>query len=1528
MAKNHYKFKKTKKAFIAVLLATAVSCTGLAAACANDSDDNTDSTPKKEDTQLLKNGDFEFFNTPSEEALKKDKAEYLIKTPVSGTWSSGGDSSNTKSGIIGTTDTAWNALTDSELAAKLDYNDDLSSSADDYIDYNGMKSRDILYRDTYAALLGANKIKEDGIINEQGYEKYFGIVDGKIGGKPVYRNGEDGEYYFEQPVERDGEWYIGDLRVFQNPDDKEFYRDESYTFCMSVRTQLIENPGTHYNIVKGENDALSTTIDGTAYDVHEDDYGNYYYYTGNTVSEDVDDKNYISNVLMLHNYPTDSNYNGIHQYYTSQSITLEANTAAEISVWVKTGNLKFARGYSQLNEEDRGAYIEVNQTISGNTVDSFKIKAINTEKILADNTGLSSDITNNGWIKYTVYVEACDFGESTLTLNLGLGQADNYEKLNGYAFFDDVQVKKFVNLDAEDCSYKANETKIDASTTCTLTSDKEEKIFVADKAYTDRNLGRYTDKIRNSQDFHYLLNLTSASAETNQIVFGTNVTAALTTEKSATGKLYASAKELKLSEEMLQKSGINITRNNNGNEYTLTKELKNPRITDNDTLGAFPYNETAFAGSIFSNLLAENLTAEGAALPGYTGNLLVMHSRYGAAYTSSIEDNAFKLAGGEHLILSFWVKTSDMKGKTAATLVITDTNDDKNTTSFTIDTTGHTTDVAGEEDIYNGWVQCFFFVANDTATEQQFKIDFQFGNTTIKGTANYYYGWSAIADMQVLKVDEDVYNLTSAGTSSQKFAFTADTDEVSGVEFDSASGTSEIKNGVVNASNYDGYNGASSSVTDSSYRKNYDGKNTNYETNNNGDVTRFAGLINKTHFDNYNNKGDIIKAFGGADSFTDALAAWESVFGKTCYQPLIIVNNLRSYVEQAEATEENYKNYYVEAEDGYSGSEATFEANGKLYRKVRDDEAFDENTEYYSESDIVKVANYGFVGTPKTISASSYEAVSVKVKVSGNATAYIYLVDDTTHKVLGYATPAYTYYYDDEGNVLNDNFDGMTEEEHKSAIVYTLRKDGLFNGKEDGKVYANLGNYKKLYKYSDNESKDFFDENGENITYDNLKTLNFGEKYYSDSNKTSEAAHFLINSEGKNLYEYKNGAYYYIVSDGDEYVTSDVEVNNFDSTYARYVSEKNYGEYAVAVNANNAAKDADGWVTVNFFIHTGSEELKYRLELWSGERGSTGVDVDGNYESGAVAFDYSAITVSENEYTGILNDYELEIREKYINLLKANNIEIPEDDIDRTDLAYYEKLVTEKISAEEVKKLQNEYGYDAKYYAYTLYDSESYVPFNAETAKDGETGYDYSITDEISNEKIAYFTYTNKEMHSVDVFADYSAVQQNIEMNSVDDDDDSSDDDDNNAGEAWLLVSSIVLLVAILITLVSLLLRDVFKKHRRKKSDKEITKNNYRKRQRYIRKLHLSTESEEPAEEPVTENEPSEESGETEVVEPSADEPAPNNDSEPAEEPKQPETASEETDTPSTSEDATPAEEPADDNGEKPAEESGEGENK
>ena len=45
---------------------------------------------------------------------------------------------------------------------------------------------------------------------------------------------------------------------------------------------------------------------------------------------------------MLHNYATSRN--GIAQNYSSVEIELPANTAAEISVWVKTDFLRFSQG--------------------------------------------------------------------------------------------------------------------------------------------------------------------------------------------------------------------------------------------------------------------------------------------------------------------------------------------------------------------------------------------------------------------------------------------------------------------------------------------------------------------------------------------------------------------------------------------------------------------------------------------------------------------------------------------------------------------------------------------------------------------------------------------------------------------------------------------------------------------------------------------------------------------------------------------------------------------------------------------------------------------------------------------------------------------------------------------------------------------------------------------------------------------------------------------------------------------------------
>ncbi|MDE7214564.1 MAG: hypothetical protein K2N68_01850 [Clostridia bacterium] len=63
--------------------------------------------------------------------------------------------------------------------------------------------------------------------------------------------------------------------VYQNPEDKEFYRDEAYSVCLSVRTELIQNPGTHY-VINGEGENRTVKVDGETYKVHEDEYGNDY----------------------------------------------------------------------------------------------------------------------------------------------------------------------------------------------------------------------------------------------------------------------------------------------------------------------------------------------------------------------------------------------------------------------------------------------------------------------------------------------------------------------------------------------------------------------------------------------------------------------------------------------------------------------------------------------------------------------------------------------------------------------------------------------------------------------------------------------------------------------------------------------------------------------------------------------------------------------------------------------------------------------------------------------------------------------------------------------------------------------------------------------------------------------------------------------------------------------------------------------------------------------------------------------------
>ena len=1400
MTKKKYLSKK-RKTLIALLCAVSVTCTGLAAACAQNeestSPDNP-STPTPEDTQLLKNGNFEFFNVP-------DDAQYLIKSVDD--WSRSGDSS-ALSGIISTSPSAWEKFEDEDLKTKLDANNELKRDDPDYddlyVDYNGMKSQDILYRESYGATLEHDDVAGDEIIARHGLMYLYGIAGDDASGYYLDDNGNG--------VKDDGE-----ISVYKSPDDAEdidFYFDEDCT--KTVRERIIENPGTHYEVLEKPDGSLYFTDGEKETEVLVNDAGDYYY-----VEKDEDDNSTdvgISNVLMVHNYVKDTKYNGLEQHYASQSITLEANTAAELSLWVKTSDLKFDKGYSMLDDQDRGAYIEVKQSVGGHSIDDFRIQAINTEKIIKDNPGLENE--SNGWLKYTIYINACDFADSTITLNLGLGSADTRKnKCTGYAFFDDVEIKKYLDLE-EGTFDEAMRSKIESDETfCSLATEEDGKIFIADREIRVSNGAADATALRHSQHFDYLINLASAGnlgAEDeaySALPFTGNSSVKITAQKDGK-KLYAPVltNDAKL-------SGITLGSYTDGSP--VLPDNFEEIITKNDLIGIFDGAKTFSVSDFNSYAPGEKpafknpVSSLNSALTGDKGinalenfgnvsDMIMMFSAYGAPYTATVDNSTAFTVGTDadgYRIISFWVKTSDMSGSSAATIKIYNAADEEKSASISVDSTNRTTDVGENKDIYSGWVQCFFFIHNETDTEETFKIDFSFGNTSISGTSNSAYepGWAAMANMQSLKITEDVFGYVPSGSYSQTFTFDDDKTEAEHNKFDEASGNSDIKLGIAKPENYEGVNGAS----------NYIVKNdeTEIDFNKKNPSDAIAGLISKEDFDGYDSelKTQILSAF------TTSTATWAEAFGDDCYQPLIIVNNLRTYNEK-------------------------------------------------------QVVNYGFIGENKTISANAYEPVSVRVKVSGNAVAYIYLVDTSTRKVMDFSTPRYTFFYDTEGNVLDKEYDeDMTENEHRDAIVYTLRDDGLYEDGE-GKIFANLYNLTKSYKYYQFENNTFYDKNGDPVSYDELED---GEDYYSDATCEHLSSHYLV-ADGTRVYEYDGAAqkYYYMVNG-----KRGVEVNNFDESYVRYpINEAFNAEYSVKV------ENTDGkWVTVSFYIYTGDSSKEYRLELWSGKRDETGASE--NLE-GAVAFDYVQTGITESNYTQIRDEQEQLIIEEYKNILRAKNkiSVLPKNDV---NIDYFEETLVNDgvLTQEEVDGVKAKFGnYVAEYYTYTLYDSNEYIPFNRKTAKNGETGYDYTITD--FSEELAYFSYFDDESNSYNTFVNYSTVDKQIEINTIDDEEEPSEEDNqSNAGEAWLLISSIILVVVLVFVMLALLARDIMKKARKKRGMKSQQNNNYKKRERYIRKLGLIKNEEEPEEPAETVSEPdgpekADEPVETEVPDEPAETPA------------------------------------------------------
>lgn len=1361
MSRHNYK-KRLKYVFLAFACATAFTFSGLATACTGDdaSTEDKEKTTTKEDTQVLKNGNFEFFTIP-EKKEKGNEPEYLIKSVES--WSHGGTNSYSMSGIVSTTKTAWNKLSADGLADDLDYNNKLDSSASDYlsnyVDYNGMKSTDILYRNQYDAL----KSEEDWTDDEK-----------------------HGDAYLD-------------------------------------RKSKIVNPETHYNVK--EKDGKLYTDGGNGREVFENDKGEYFLkYDKGEYSEP------ISNVLMLHNYAT--SHNGIAQSYSSVEIDLPANTAAEISVWVKTAYLLYGKG--EQVTQDRGANISLTQTVGSSSLDKFEISCINTEKLIKEGAENS-----NGWIKYTVYVNACDFASSKIKLELGLGETSYLTE--GYAFFDDATVTKYSSLEDSE-NYLADEDKLydedkDANyprNTCNLSSDASEKIFKADSYVRNVGMANEINKSRNSKEFCYRLDLASeygsnrytpVSFKALSSVDGTSGKADLKAGYTVDKNNYVSTLDSDYPVSAVNLQGLtaqNLSKNEKPDEVKWRKPFESSINTSDDLLAVTNANASPISVSKYADKLNEALkNASNLPQNDENGDMLVMLSAYGAAYTASFP---LSVPREGYRIVSFWVKTSDMSGSTAATLSVK-SNDD-NVAKFTLDTTGNKTDIGDEKDIYDGWVQCFFFIKNELEaegekTEDTVTVEFSLGNTTIKDSAVHTYknGWVALANMRTLDVSEEIFKYTNSSGSTTAALTISEEEDKTTKSLDDAYSTREIKDDIATPSVYKGVNGGSAAIVNREYVSiPFDNFNNTADANGN----KFTGLVNRKYFENYAGESWYSALLANFNkSGLSASEAWTEIFGDKCTQPIVINNVTRNgYVAIKGATEDTYADYYIKDKD--TGA----------FKKVSDvpDAKFDENETYYS---LKQVMNYGYIGANKDVSSDSYATISVRVKASANAIAYVYLVDTTAgKKILSYSAPSYSFYYDAEGNALKAKpKDNATNKEQRENILYTLRNDGLYEDK-DGKPYANVYNYAKLYY---DEGIVYYDkpDGNDRVAY-NIDKLEQGKTYYTEAGK--EANHYLVTNGGVKIYQYLDGNYYYIVSGK----TQSEVITPFDVSYARYDLSGVSEDYKVKIVGNDhLINGVPQWVTVTFVIHAGNATKSYRLELWSGERDS--LFTDGNGENGTVIFDYSYDTVSDDSEK---SDYEKEIINEY---LKA----IPDEVLAKLEttggnIRDYEELIEKNkadISADDLAKLnQIKDGYTAHYYTYSLYDSADFRPFNKEVASDGATGYDYNVSDQ--SETLAYLKLNDE--NSYKIFADYSAVDKSVSLNNPTADDETEDDKttetDSTDGSIWLLASSIILVVALMFAIIAIFAKDALKKMRRNK----VTSNNaydHRKTNRYKRKLRLQSEN-------------------------------------------------------------------------------------
>jgi hypothetical protein len=1292
-------------------------------------DDDTDSTTTKTDNCAIANGNFEYYTDDDE--LK------LIVSPSSWTKSvdsllgSSASASTMESGIINTEQNHWTSMTTS--AKPFDFEKYKKTSGDD------------TYYDVKAAFAAAKKVWTDMSI----YDRL-----------KFYEQAEDALDDYND---------VKDASLAMT--DFYYYSDYTYTVDWD------DVPGTEYEDADTEKTFTNPgTHNGFAvYDEATDTYS-WVDKDGKAVTCDTSAEE--SGVLMINNYRTDGN--GTAQKYTSSTtVTLEPGKAAELSVWVKTQNLTYANGQDVI--ANRGAFIGVTNSVGGQALDQMQIKNINTESEELKEKAAE----NNGWVQYTVYLNACPYASSTFTIVLGLGQgssAQKFEYAQGYAFFDDVEltIKAATDYDFEEQFGKDYDL-----ISCDINTEGDDKTFAVD---TETYSGHY----------EYLLNLyDTRDNEWNLTGANQNVNWDIDlTYTELNGKKYSVASG---------KNGDYVVYKTLGEGFDLSKDIAEfTTYTELEKQAAT--NE--YLNKVWNDDFAENFPFDD---DMKSSDMLILFSASGAPYTVTFKslsntdyNNGFLVKPDEYYMLSFWLKTSDTTGFTGANVTLYDAQSQSSTALGAVNTTTlATVDIDEREDIYDGWVQCFFFIANETEFDQYYYLQFTYGTTTITDTDKYSYGegYAVFMDFQYIPISSFEYAYAGSTTESASASLTGLVSSATGFASIATMDEENIKTNMVNSSAYYGVYGGGVYTTNT--LKDPDVDDDEYSKYDKINANNYAGILDKNYFATYwANKDEEgyewLKEVAESTGVTNAINAWKTIFGDACSsRPLLIYN----------AVAESY---------GYIASS-------------------------YS-----------------TLSTNGYNAISVRVKVSAGAKAYIYLINmddpfaDDFNKANTLSTIGVTYWYDDNGNIC-DSDPADDDFREKTNTVFYLNDNGLYTVNPDSAwakannetntsvYYANLTNYtvdeatKNLLVNTDSEGKPV-------ITYE-----------YSDDYTDDGIAYY-----------YKDGAYY---ADEDYKVKVSNLPAAFTASYARYINvnmlDENGKLDGVALGDNvyvtgkvtntlggqgvqsciivDGTKDgvAGKWVTVSFYVKTGDESMPYRLEVFSGSRDGSVTNPVGSY----VVFDECNSPDLSSNYDDLLSDA--------IDDLTSNGL-------------------TKDPDTGRLLKDGNAYD-GADYYCYTFYDDPDYQRYDADLDED-DIGNPYTGYLQSSYEETLTYLYYEKTVStneiSYSMFLDYSPLYQTVD---ADDSITSDDDDEDNWWEDsdfWLMLSSIILAVVLIVVIISMGITKLVRDARRKSS--AMSENRYdAKRKRYIKRLNLQTEEDE--EEPSDPSNPAA-PAETGKTEPQTDE--------------------------------------------------------